>query len=133
MSQCIWYITGCSSLLHCAQPIGALLLAVLLAARRIIDGLAASAAYASAESLATRSTRWAELMPPAAGSAHGACCAYCGCHCCCPPPPGRPLGESASALRCCAIGCWGIIRNRGALPEAIIGGARMGLPMRAAP
>ena len=121
------------SVYHCAQPIGALLLVVLLATRRIIGGLAASAAYASAESLATRSTRWAELMPPAAGSAHGACCAYCGGPMCCPPPPGRPLGESASALRCCAIGCCGITRIRGALLEAIICGARMGLPMRAAP
>ena len=28
--QCIWYIIGCSSLLHCAQPIGALLLAAFV-------------------------------------------------------------------------------------------------------
>ena len=109
---------------QCAYPIGAL---VLEGEARRIPGLVASLAYASVESLATRSTRCAELMPPAAGSAHGACCPYCCC-------PRRALGESESELRCCAIGCCGITLIRGVLLEAIIGCDRMGLlPIRPAP
>ena len=100
---------GC---VQCAYPIGAL---VFEGEARRIPGLVASLAYASVESLATRSTRCAELMPPAAGSAHGACCPYCCC------PPGRALGESESELRCCAIGCCGITLIRGVLLEPIIG------------